>query len=62
MAKQRGMLLLICDQCVTRRRLATGESGDAKPMNLVDGVAVGCFPDLYEALGLILRTRWFPCE
>ena len=50
MAKQRGMSLLICDQCVTRRRLATGESGDAKPMNLVDGVTVGCFPDLYEAL------------
>ena len=51
MAKQRGMLLLICDQYVTQRRLATGEAGDAKPMNLVDGVTVGCFPDLYEALG-----------
>ena len=50
MAKQKGMLLLICDQCVTRGRLATGEAGDAKPMNLVDGVTVGCFPDLYEAL------------
>ena len=41
MAKQRGMLLLICDQCVTQRRLATGEVGDAEPMNLVDGVVVG---------------------
>ena len=50
MAKQKGMLLLICDQCVIRRRLATGEAGDAKPMNLVDGVTVGYFPDLYEAL------------
>ena len=51
MAKQRGMLLLICDQCVIRKGLATGEAGDAKPMYLVDGVTVGCFPDLYEALG-----------
>ena len=50
MAKQKGMLLLICDQCVKRRRLATGEAGDAKPMNLVDGVTVGYFPDLYEGL------------
>ena len=50
MAKQGGMLLLICDQCVTQRRLATGEAGDAKLMNLVDGVTVGYFPDLYEAL------------
>ena len=48
--EQKGMLLLICDQCVIQRRLATGEAGDAKPMNLVDGVTVGCFPELYEAL------------
>ena len=49
-AKQKGMLLMICDQCAIQRGLATGEAGDAKPANLVDGVSVGCFPDLYEAL------------
>ena len=44
------MLLMICDQCAIQRGLATGDAGDATPKDLVDGVAVGCFPDLYAAL------------
>ena len=49
-AKEKGMLLMICDQCAIQRGLATGDAGDATPKDLVDGVAVGCFPDLYAAL------------
>ncbi|HEX2026731.1 MAG TPA: SaoD/DsrE family protein [Nitriliruptorales bacterium] len=49
-ATERGMLLMMCDQCALARGLAEGEPGDCKPMNVVDGVTVGCFPDLYAAL------------
>jgi sulfur relay (sulfurtransferase) complex TusBCD TusD component (DsrE family) len=49
-AAEKGMLLMMCDQCALERHLATGEPGAAAPANVVDGVAVGCFPDLYAAL------------
>ena len=50
-AKEKGMLLMMCDQCALQRGLASGEAGNATPSGVVDGVAVGCFPDLYAALG-----------
>ena len=37
-AKEKKMLLMVCDQCAVRRGLA-------------DGVVAGCFPQLYSALG-----------
>lgn len=54
-AAERGMLLMVCDQCAVRRNLADGTfeqcgSGNVKAKGLVDGVVVGCFPQLYEAL------------
>jgi sulfur relay (sulfurtransferase) complex TusBCD TusD component (DsrE family) len=49
-ARERGMLLMLCDQCAIERGLAEGEPGAAKPLNVVEGVQVGCFPDLYQAL------------
>lgn len=49
-AEATGMLLMICDRCSLERGLAEGEPGDAKVVNTVDGVSVGCFPDLYAAL------------
>jgi len=54
-AKERGMLLMVCDQCAVRRNLADGTfeqcgSGQVKAKGLVDGVVAGCFPQLYEAL------------
>ena len=49
-AAQRGMLLMLCDQCALERHLADGEIGAAFPRNTVAGVRVGCFPDLYAAL------------
>lgn len=50
LAADRGMLLMMCDQCAIARGLAEGEPGDCKVTNVVDGVQVGCFPDLYGAL------------
>jgi len=49
-AQDRGMLLMMCDQCALERGLATGEVGDCEPTGTVTGVTVGCFPDLYGAL------------
>lgn len=49
-AKERGLLLMMCDQCALERGLATGEAGNAKVSDVVEGVQVGCFPDLYQAL------------
>jgi hypothetical protein len=49
-AKEQGILLMMCDQCALERGLATGEVGDCEVSGTVDGVAVGCFPDLYAAL------------
>ena len=55
-AKEKNMLLMACDQCAVRRGFAEGTfeqcgSGDVKPKGMVDGVDVGCFPQLYQALG-----------
>ena len=41
-AKKSGMLLMACDRCAIERRI----DGD-----LVEGAMIGCFPDLYKALG-----------
>jgi sulfur relay (sulfurtransferase) complex TusBCD TusD component (DsrE family) len=40
-AKEKGILLMGCDQCCYERGIAE---------NLFDGVPIGCFPDLYKAL------------
>lgn len=40
--EQTGILLMACDQCVHERDL------DGK---LIPGARIGCFPDLYAALG-----------
>ena len=55
-ARNKGMLLMVCDQCAVRRGLAEGTfeqcgSGDVKAKGLVEGVVAGCFPQLYSALG-----------
>ncbi len=49
-AREKGILLMLCDQCALERQLAEGNPGAASPCNTVDGVQVGCFPDLYKAL------------
>ncbi len=54
-AKQKGILLMVCDQCAVRRGLAEGTldqcgTGSVKAKGLVDGVMCGCFPQLYAAL------------
>jgi hypothetical protein len=49
-ARDNGMLLMLCDQCAIERGLADGEPGSCQPANTVEGVQVGCFPDLYGAL------------
>ena len=53
-AKEQGILLMLCDQCAIERGLAEGTPGavpsTVKAVGTVEGVAVGCFPDLYGAL------------
>ena len=54
-AREKNILLMVCDQCAVRRGLADGTfeqcgSGQVKPRDLVDGVRAGCFPQLYAAL------------
>lgn len=50
-AKEQDMLLMLCDQCATERGLARQlEDGGYVPQDVVEGVRVGCFPDLYAAL------------
>jgi sulfur relay (sulfurtransferase) complex TusBCD TusD component (DsrE family) len=49
-AQDNGMLLMMCDQCALERGLAKGEPGSCTTVDTVDGVRVGCFPDLYAAL------------
>lgn len=49
-AKEQNIMLMMCDQCALERQLAQGEPGDCKPVGTVEGVQVGCFPDLYAAL------------
>ncbi|MBO32378.1 MAG: sulfur reduction protein DsrE [Rhodospirillaceae bacterium] len=55
-AREKNILLMVCDQCAVRRNLAEGTfeqcgSGDVKAKGFVDGVVAGCFPQLYDALG-----------
>ncbi len=40
-AKEKGILLMGCDQCCYERQIAD---------KLLEGVPIGCFPDLYQAL------------
>ena len=40
-ARRTGMLLMGCDQCCYQRSIAD---------KLIEGVPIGCFPDLYKAL------------
>ncbi|MDE3228346.1 MAG: DsrE family protein [Chloroflexota bacterium] len=50
-AREQGMLLMLCDQCATERGLARQlEDGSYVAQDVVEGVRVGCFPDLYAAL------------
>jgi hypothetical protein len=62
-AKESGMLLMMCDMCALERNLAEGEPrwcdtegkgrtepGEIRTVGTVEGVQVGCFPDLYGAL------------
>jgi sulfur relay (sulfurtransferase) complex TusBCD TusD component (DsrE family) len=54
-ARQKKMLLMVCDMCAVRRGLAEGTldqcgSGAVTAKGLVDGVTAGCFPQLYAAL------------
>ena len=50
-ARESGMLLMLCDQCATERGLGTlVREGKYEPRDVVEGVRVGCFPDLYAAL------------
>jgi hypothetical protein len=50
-AESQGIMLMMCDRCALERGLAEGEPGDCKVSGTVAGVRVGCFPDLYAALG-----------
>lgn len=49
-AREQNILLMMCDQCAIERGLAEGEPGACSPKGTVEGVHVGCFPDLYAAL------------
>ena len=53
-AREQGILLMMCDRCAVERGLAEGEPGTfpspVKAVGTVEGVQVGCFPDLYSAL------------
>jgi hypothetical protein len=63
-ARETNMLLMMCDMCALERNLAEGEPrwcdeqgrgrktpGECRTKDTVAGVRVGCFPDLYDALG-----------
>ncbi len=49
-ARERGMLLMLCDQCAASRGLADLTETGYTPRGVVEGIVVGCFPDLYKAL------------
>lgn len=63
-AKEKNILLMMCDMCALERNLAKGmpkwcdpvtgqgccEPNTIEPVNCVEWVQVGCFPDLYAAL------------
>lgn len=42
LAKKKGMLLMGCDKCIFDRKIED---------SLIEGIGMGCFPDLHEALG-----------
>jgi sulfur relay (sulfurtransferase) complex TusBCD TusD component (DsrE family) len=53
---EKGMLIMACDQCALRRDLAESTldsygTGSVQPKNMIDVGQVGCFPQLYKALG-----------
>jgi sulfur relay (sulfurtransferase) complex TusBCD TusD component (DsrE family) len=51
-AAEQNIMLMLCDQCAAARGLADRqEDGRYTPKDVVAGVRVGCFPDLYGALG-----------
>jgi len=41
LSRKSGMLLMGCDQCCYQRAIAD---------KLIEGIPIGCFPDLYKAL------------
>jgi hypothetical protein len=43
-ARENGMLLVLCDQCALERGLAEGELGNCAPVNTVEGVRIGQRP------------------
>jgi len=49
-ANEKGILLMMCDQCALQQKLATGAPRSARADGTVEGVKAGCFPDLYKAL------------
>jgi hypothetical protein len=54
-AKEKGILLMACDQCAVRREMADGTfemcgTGSVQPKGMIEGAMVGCFPQLYDAL------------
>jgi hypothetical protein len=51
-AKAQGIVLMLCDSCAIEHGLATSGTCPEKATatGTVDGVQVGCFPDLYKAL------------
>jgi len=49
-AREQNIMLMMCDQCALERGLAKGEPRNCTTVDTVDGVSVGCFPDLYAAL------------
>jgi len=51
-AKENGILLMMCDNCAVERGLAEGITwpGECHPVGTVEGVSVGCFPDLFKCL------------
>ena len=50
-AERKGILLMLCDQCAAERDLAEPDGrGGYRPKDTLQGVRVGCFPDLYAAL------------
>jgi sulfur relay (sulfurtransferase) complex TusBCD TusD component (DsrE family) len=56
-ADERDILLMLCDQCATKRGLAEFDHTDDagrdhyRSVGTVENATVGCFPDLYAALG-----------
>lgn len=50
-AEDQGITLMLCDQCADERELAERRpNGTWRATGTVEGVEVGCFPDLYAAL------------